>query len=244
MEQLNNFADNRLINGCIYCGSVADTRDHTPSKAFLEIPLPENLPVVGACRACNAGFSKDEEYVVCLIESAIAGTTDPECIKRPGVANILRRAPALRARLEAAKSSIDGVTQFAVEPDRVKNVVMKLARGHAAFELSQIRRDEPTSFWCRPKQTMSKEEWDDFDASHVTELFGEVGSRGLQRLMVTQVNLINPQTGEEETMGLLINDWVEVQDDCYRYLAIDDQDGVKIKIVIAEYLACEISWEN
>src|SRR5689334_904074 len=104
MEQLKNYADDRLINGCIYCGDREETRDHVPSRVFLDAPLPENLPVVGACLACNNGFSRDEEYLACLIESAIVGSTDPDHMRRPGVASILRRAPALRARIEAAKS--------------------------------------------------------------------------------------------------------------------------------------------
>jgi hypothetical protein len=108
MDQLRSFTDNRLINGCIYCGGPEETRDHVPSCVFLDHPLPENLPIVGACRSCNNGFSLDEEYVACLIESAVAGLTDPEIIRRPGVANILRRTPGLRARIEAAKCIVDG----------------------------------------------------------------------------------------------------------------------------------------
>jgi len=132
MEQLRSYADDRLINGCIYCGGPEETRDHIPSRIFLDSPLPENLPVVGACWSCNNGFSRDEEYVACLIEAVIAGSTDPEHMRRPRVANVFRRAPALRARIERAKSSQNGRVQFGVEPNRVRNVLLKLARGHAA----------------------------------------------------------------------------------------------------------------
>jgi hypothetical protein len=52
--------------------------------------------VVAACSDCNSSFSQDEEYVACLVESAIAGSTDPDKIKRSGMANILRKKPALR----------------------------------------------------------------------------------------------------------------------------------------------------
>jgi len=48
--------------------------------------------------------------------------------------------------------------------------------------------------------------------------------------------------GDSSTLNLLINDWVDVQEGRYRYLAIDDRGEVKIKIVIAEYLACEVTW--
>jgi hypothetical protein len=108
MDQLRSYADDRLVNECIYCGGSGETRDHVPSRVFLDPPFPENLPVVGACGLCNGGFSRDEEYFACLIESAVAGSTDPDHIRRPEVASILRRTPALRARIEAAKSFKDG----------------------------------------------------------------------------------------------------------------------------------------
>jgi hypothetical protein len=63
MDQLRDHADNRLINGCIYCGGPEETRDHVPSRVFLDSPPPENLPVVWACASCNQGFSLDEAYL-------------------------------------------------------------------------------------------------------------------------------------------------------------------------------------
>jgi hypothetical protein len=190
---------------------------------------------------CNNGFSKDEAYVACLIESVIAGSTDPEHIRRKGVASILRRTPALRARIEAAKTVTDDRIEFNVEADRIRNVILKLARGHAAFELSQVLREEPAAVWWRPLPVMTETERGSFDASHVVQLFGEIGSRGLQRVLVTQVSLAS-EDGDEQMLNLLINDWLDVQDECYRYLAIDDAGEIKIKIVIAEYLACEVTW--
>lgn len=241
MDQKRNLADDRLVNGCIYCGGPEETRDHVPSLVFLDSSPRENLPVVWACSSCNNSFSLDEAYVACLIESVIAGSTNPDDITRPGVANILRRTPALRARLEAAKGSINGGTQFNVEPERIRNVVLKLARGHAAFELSQVCREEPASIWWYPLPLMTDAEREDFDASHVIGTFGEIGSRQSQRLFVTQVSLTSA-SGEQSMLGLVINDWLDVQDGCYRYLAIDEGGEIKIKILIREYLACEVTW--
>ena len=45
------FNDNRLNNICPYCGDYGDTRDHVPSKALLDRPFPNDLPVVPACKA-------------------------------------------------------------------------------------------------------------------------------------------------------------------------------------------------
>ena len=148
----------------------------------------------------------------------------------------------MRARIESAKSFSDGQIQFNIEPDRIRNVILKLARGHAAFELSQVRRDEPKSFWWYPLPLMTDAQRDDFDASHVVQMIGEVGSRGSQRLLATQITLQSLNDGGQSTLNLVINDWLDVQEGCYRYLAIDDVGEIKIKIVIAEYLACEVTW--
>ena len=55
--------DKSRDNGCIYCGDLATTREHVPSKAFLVEPYPENLPTIPSCFKCNNGFSFDEQYV-------------------------------------------------------------------------------------------------------------------------------------------------------------------------------------
>jgi hypothetical protein len=243
VDQLNDYADNRLIDGCVYCGGLDETRDHVPSRVFLDPPFPTNLPVLPACQPCNGGFSRDEEYLACLIECAVAGSTDPDQLRRPRIAAVLRRSPALRSRIESAKRMIDARLAFDVESERVQNVVLKLARGHAAYELSTPFRKEPRSLHCWPITTMTAEARESWEASHVQEMLGEVGSRGLQRMLVTQLTL-RSQTGETKSLGLLINDWVDVQEERYRYLAVDDQGEIRIKIVIGEYLACEVCWAS
>lgn len=158
MNQVHNLADNRLINGCIYCGGLADTRDHVPSKCLLEPPYPTNLSVVDCCDSCNQDFSKDEQYFVCLLESVLCGSTDPAKIKRPSVARVMENSPALRQRIESSKTEINGQTAFIPETERIKKVMLKLARGHAAFELSQPCREEPDHFWCCPLLLLSQED--------------------------------------------------------------------------------------
>lgn len=241
MDQLRDYADERLVNGCIYCGGSEETREHVPSRVFLDAPFPENLPVVWACESCNNGFSQDEQYLSSLIESVIAGSTDPELIRREKVANILRKTPSLKARLEAAKRVQNGQVQFHVEEDRVKNVLLKLARGHAVFELSSPCKEEPLSFWWSPLELMEDTHREAFEDIQVVQMFSEVGSRNLQRLFVTQITS-QTAAGETSVQNLLINDWVEVQADRYRYHAMDEGTTKIIKIVIGEYLACEARW--
>ncbi|MHC8285371.1 hypothetical protein ACYZUD_00680 [Pseudomonas sp. XS1P51] len=241
MDQLKNLADERLSQGCIYCGGTEETREHVPSKVFLDSPLPENLPIVSACRYCNNGFSSDEEYLACLIESVVSNSTDPDKLHRVKIANILLRSPALKARLESAKIIVDEQLHYNIEPQRVKNIVLKLARGHAWFELSKACRMEPTSIWWQPTFLLSEEKRDEFEDFEHIELLGEIGSRASQRVLVTQITL-QSENGEILTLESLINDWIHVQEGNYRYHAGDQDGEVKIKIVIREYLACEVTW--
>jgi hypothetical protein len=243
MDQLRDFSDTRLLKGCIYCGGLESTREHVPSKVLLDAPYPENLPVVSACIPCNNGFSSDEEYVACLIESVITGSTEPNQIQRRSVANILLRSPALRARIEKAKYQTEGLTHFSVEKDRLQNVIVKLARGHAAFELSQICRNEPTSVWWSPITLLSAENHQAFHSAHIDYLLGEIGSRNTQRQYVIQMKL-QGEDGNSSKLGLLATDWVDVQDERYRYLAVHESEDIRIRIVIREYLACEVVWSE
>jgi hypothetical protein len=241
VEQLQDFADNRLVEGCIYCGGVPDTRDHVPSRSLLDAPLPENLPVVGACRKCNNDFSSHEEYFVCLLEAVLRGSTD--AVQRPLVANILRRSPALRARIDSARQEQGGQVTFAIEVERVKTVLLKLVRGHAAFELSAVRRRIPSEFAWGPLALLTDEQREGFEDVEVN-LYPEIGSRAMQRVVVAQFTFAGPDGTEHRHDALLFNDWLEVQEGRYRYATYEDHSGVHVKIVIDEYLYCYACWDE
>lgn len=98
MKQYAVSIDSRIAGMCIYCGGIATTRDHVPSKAFLDKPYPENIPIVPCCSEYNNKFSKDEEYVVCAIECLKCNSTDVNKIEREKVRSTLLHAPALQTR--------------------------------------------------------------------------------------------------------------------------------------------------
>lgn len=150
MDQIANYGDERQSAFCAYCGGPTETRDHVPSRVLLDEPYPDNLPVVPACESCNSSFSKDEEYLACLVECVLRGVVGAEGIQRTKIRRILEAKPALRAMLEEARSAANGQVVFDVQHDRVRNVVLKLARGHTAFELNEPQIDEPSCLqWCR-----------------------------------------------------------------------------------------------
>lgn len=241
MKHLNDYADDRLIQGCIYCGGPPETRDHVPSRCLLDRPYPANLPVVGCCETCNQGFSKDEQYFVCLIESVLCGSTDPDLVGRSSVANRLRKSPKLRARIEAARIEDDSQIAFAVESDRVSKVMLKLARGHAAFELSQPCRKAPDHFWWGPLSSLTPPNREKFESPVLQLAFGEIGSRSFQRLFETNGSIFSKAMEGQQSFGLL-NNWVEVKVGQYRYLAIDDGSSLLVRVAVAEYLGCEALW--
>ena len=59
MEQIPMYGDERTLAFCAFCGGKTGTRDHCPSRVFLDKLYPKSLPVVFACLDCNAGFSED-----------------------------------------------------------------------------------------------------------------------------------------------------------------------------------------
>lgn len=227
MEQVRNLGDERQLASCVYCGGSPGTRDHVPSLVLLDEPYPENLPVVPACVSCNGRFSSDEEYVACLVECTLAGSARPEAVRRERIKRKLASKPALAARLEDARRQAKGGIRFEVELDRVRNVILKLARGHAAFELNEPRFEKPDSVTIRPIPTLSHEDLDRFETPPPSSIWPEVGSRAMQRLV---------RSSGMEALG-----WILVQPEQYRYLA-SVGEAVIVRSVIGEYLASEVVW--
>lgn len=234
MRQLHDDgADDRNKGFCVHCGAADETRDHSPSKVFLDEPFPENLPFSPACLICNNRASKDEEYLACLLECVLVGDVIPSMFHREKIANCLRRSPALVESLRQARNQLNGRIRWAYDEDRVRAVIMKLARGHIAYELSEPRIDEPSSIWFKPICEMGDEERESFehgedDAS--LAIWPEVGSRAMQRILVTGIG------------GTMEDEWLHVQAGRYRY-QVSWVGQAKVKIVIREYLACEVTWE-
>ncbi len=235
MKQLSSYGDERTLAFCAFCGCETGTRDHCPSRVFLDEPYPKNLPVVPACSTCNAGFSKDEEYLACLVSCVIAGSTDPDAMPREKIKRTLQHTPDLRARIEQSRSVSDGATVFAPEHERVSAVITKLAQGHALFEIHESCACKPDNIRCLPLSLMTNEQREAFENSFenpeepTVGIWPEVGSRAMQRLA----------EGTDDAQG----GWLEVQPGRYRF-RVSYGNGVDVRIVIHEYLACQVYWRS
>jgi hypothetical protein len=230
MRQIKTFSDSRLDTQCAYCGAYPENRDHVPSKILLDKPYPENLPVVPSCVDCNNGFSIDEEYFACAIECAACGTTDIEKLSRESIKRTLNRNKKLHDRLKLALNSDKG-GGLNIEIERFDNVLLKCAFGHLKFENSETEFSKPDHVWYKPIHLLTDEEESIFFSVSEMEKVPEIGSRAMQRLYINED-------------GKPMEHWINVQDDVYSYFVSTLMDLKIVRMIIRNYLACEIAWHS
>ncbi len=229
MDPKQLFVDYRFAGVCAYCGGVADSRDHVPSKVLLDEPYPDNLPITESCSDCNQGFSLSEEYLACFLECVAQGTSEPNDNFRSRIAATLAAKPAIAQRIEASKSvSENGTLTWQPESNRVSEVVLKLARGHIAYELGHQRIDNPQIIEIVPLLSMSDRERASFLEIVPSGLYPEIGSRSF-------VGSLKGKVTAFET-------WCTVQSNNYQY-AVGQGTGDWVKMVLRGYLACYVEWD-
>ncbi|MFG6517858.1 MULTISPECIES: hypothetical protein [unclassified Sulfitobacter] len=238
MKGLLDFADERHKAWCIYCGAVlanVETNlDHIPSKSILDRPFPENLPTIRICRSCNTSFSNDEEYFTAFLGSVLAGTADLDHRVVERAEKTLSKNFRLQDEIEAqlrVEEDVDGNHQVTFVPDidRIRNVVIKNARGHVLFEHGQPARGEPAHIAIEPLQILTPEAVRSFEMIDYGPGWPEVGGRLMSRLVIG---------GDMGADG-----WVIVQPNVYRFAVVDNSQFV-VRTVIREYLATEVVWDR
>ncbi len=241
-----SFVDERLRwpeGQCVHCGGSLDpstaTREHVPSKCLLREPYPRELITMEACRECNAGFSKDEQYLFAVLEAVQVGSTDPAKQRSPKASRVFRRHPGLRKRVEQSRREVQTPydsteVSFVPEMGRVNRVVIKHARCHALYELDQALSRDPDYVNAVPLERLSPRQRDNFDSIEGAKSgWAEVGTRMFQR----QCYWTGPVRSD------LWGAWVIVQEGVYRYALADLDAGFLVRSVIHDYLATEAYWE-
>lgn len=178
------YGDVRLNHFCAFCGCSSETKDHVPSKCFLDKPHPQDLPIIPCCYRRNHGFSLDEEYVSCMIDCMKAGTASPSHIKREKTRKSLLHNPKLQERINAQIRYFGGVLLYNIEEERFKKVFRKLAFGHLAFENDTLAWESPYSISIKLLSEMSDFQRDDFFPPYRGKLLPEVCSHGLEHVML------------------------------------------------------------
>jgi hypothetical protein len=230
MNNLKCYGDSRNKGFCVHCGGPYETEDHVPSKVLLDEPYPENLMVCSSCLRCNNALSDDEVYLACLLECVLAGEVDPARFRRSKITGVLEHNTLLMERLRRARSEASDGPVWSIENERVKSVVLKLARCHAAYEYNEPQLGEPKYVGFTPLLAMRETEREAFERSGEGGLGGwpEVGSRAMQSLLVVGSDVYS-------------EGWLVVQEGNYRF-RVSQEHGLTVKFVLREYLACQVVW--
>ncbi|MVB12076.1 hypothetical protein CAFE_28070 [Caprobacter fermentans] len=219
---------------CVYCGDVADTREHCPSKVFLSKPYPDDLPVVPACQKCNNGFSKDELYTKAFIEyyqNYCYYTTISVSEKRKEVREAKQKFAEC---VESNKIVYD---------ERIGEILIKLSICHAAYELTEAYHEddrsgmpEYVSYTFRPNMTQEEiDASDDFIPINDCVL-PIIGSRVFNKIYVFGPALSAVESDDMFVTQQAVMDWTDVQDNHYRYVCWLDSQHINVKLVINEFL--------
>lgn len=113
----------------------------------------------------------------------------------------------------------------------MSEVVKKLAKGHVLYELHENCAYDPDEIIVLPLSLMSDLERQAFSNPPPPNVYPEVGSRAMHRVVI------------EDGIGMENGVWIEVQPSRYRYCVSADH-GVAVRIIIQEYLACYVRWKH
>ena len=237
-EQLGYYTEwkRNSINSCIYCGAHADTREHTPSKAFLTEPFPDNLPTIPACFKCNNGFSFDEDYVACYLE-VLKSANYRGCSIKEKVAERLQKNPTLSELIKKQIELENGKVNFHYDANRMTNILIKLARGHAGYEFDYVNFDYEPDIWYDFSFRMSEEQIEQFNSITLIDKMPDLGARVYNRLCI-----VDDPVSKKILYTFL--EQINVQEGEYRYNVYFDNNDICVKIVIGEMLYCVVKFEE
>lgn len=236
MDPKQLFVDERWTSMCAYCGAAPYsraglTRDHVPSKVLLDPPYPPNLGVVQACEACNNGLSRDELYFACFLEAVINDSAEPSRLERRSIARRLEARPSLQRLIGSQRHVLpDGTPVWKPDLVSVNRVLLKLARGHSAYELGEVHPEDPDIYSVKWLSSMSEDELLEFLRPPRSDIFPELGSRAFFASAWEGGSVL---TSEGE--------WKVVQEGRYSY-TYSFAAGISIRLILRDRLACRVDW--
>ena len=234
------------LHYCIYCGSIADTREHVPSKVFLNKPLPGDLPTLPACQKCNNGFSSDELYTNTYIE-CVKG------LKENNNSEVIEIQPLDRKEVREAKNAAkqDCEKGIYAKDERIEHILIKLAKGHIVYELFECYNLDSfpvasISVNYVLKCSVDNKTWASLETIEPidNEVFPEIGSRAFRNMYVLDVRYNSPDDSNGFVEHHLFMDWTDIQDGVYRYITLYNGDEIIVKMVIRDYLYAEATFKR
>lgn len=200
MEAISDFSDSRPKGWCIHCGLVLSKGNSSSDHVPSKFFLKKPYPT-------NLFTTK-----ICE-DCNLSFSNDEDYFSR--ILRLIRLG-----KIEPSKP---------VELDRIKNVLVKNARGHIMYEHGEPVEGTPTSVDAVPIQYLTEESYKRFEEIDYGTGWPEVGSRLMDRLI----------TGRD----MRSDGWIELQRDTYRYAAMCHGNFI-VRIVVEEYLAAEVVWSS
>lgn len=230
-EQLSQMK-NRLVfhrggeSICIYCGRIANTREHCPPKFLLVSPYPPDLSELPACYECNNGFSALEEKVKGLISEI----EEVELRKK-------------EVREKSFMSDLAKIYNERTIPNYFKKIFTKIARGHAVYKLGDGFGDSiysPFSIEVVLKSFVSESDWLNRCLPVAIETLPELGSRCLEDIFVLEC-FNNESVMVNKSFFV---DWTVSQENVYRYLTFFQKDRIIVRMMIRECIWVQVSFSE
>lgn len=128
---------------CIFCGKIADTREHIPAKQFFKGTPAKSLITVPSCKTCNKGFQKDEDFFRQFYVSMIMDKSpEAKTLFMNEISRAILRSPALAHQMFSQMKLIDAYTTSRIylgkktmyrvsdlDKDRIDRIVKKIIQG-------------------------------------------------------------------------------------------------------------------
>ena len=147
----------------------------------------------------------------------------------------LENIPALKHLIESQIKDIDGKIHFDFDRERFIRIINKLATCHAGYDFDNVDFDGPVNTWFEFAPFLNEEQKQQFLQPQVMDKLPEISSRFSSNYCVLE----NVETGE----SFLLNDWIIVQDQRYKYhIYINETGGITVKMVILEILYCQVDF--
>ena len=223
----------RFHSICIYCRTnVANSREHLPSRIFLDIPYLEEYSIVPACKKCNGGFSADEVYVSSFIDKLKRALFNNRFPLREKTISAINHDKELAKILKEQIRTEKGKIFVNYVPESFSIILIKLAKGHLCQEQDKVfESDCLVECNFKFKSDLSEDELYHFEELPCADKSSECGSDFTHGLLIV------------EALGLpsqIFVPWKEVQVGNYRYLTYFEHDNYVVKIVICETLFAEV----
>jgi hypothetical protein len=231
-----NEKNNRHPSICIYCTAEADSREHIPSRIFLDKPYPDNLAIAPACSRCNSDFSMDELYVACFLDYFFYALAGKQTNLRLKTKEAFAHDENLSNKISSCFNMQGEKLAVTYDFERIKRIVLKLSVGHVANKLDCLvnLQDDVHHFAMRFKPDLLPEEMHLFEELPIINKLPEIGSDFVHHDL-----FIAERVDGSDVIGFL--PWQIVQEGNYRFMAFHSgNDTTTVRIVIFELLFAEV----